>query len=118
MFFSGGFIEKEAGGFDHDIRADFVPFQLGWIAHLREADFFAVDHQVVAVHRDVALEFTVHGIVLQRVGQVIRLQQIVDADDFDVGKILRCGAKHHASDAAKTVDAYFDCHHLLLKTIN
>jgi hypothetical protein len=26
----------------------------------------------------------VHGVVLQHVGQVVRLQQVVDADDLDV----------------------------------
>jgi hypothetical protein len=29
-----------------------------------------------------------HGIVLQHVGQIIRFEQVIDTDDFDVGKIL------------------------------
>jgi hypothetical protein len=45
------------------------------------------------------------------VGQVIGLQQVVDADDFDVvGEILHCGTEHHAADAAESVDTDLDRH--------
>ena len=53
-----------------------------------------------------------HAVVLEHVGQVVGLEQVVDAHHFDVRKILNSGAKHHAADAAETVDTYFDRHDL------
>jgi hypothetical protein len=38
----------------------------------------------VAVDRHIALEAAVHGVVLEHVCQVVRLEQVVDADDLDV----------------------------------
>jgi hypothetical protein len=52
----------------------------------------------------------VHRIVFQHVGEIVRLEQVVDGDDFDIREILRGGAKHHTSDATEPVDAYFDGH--------
>ena len=50
------------------------------------------------------------GIVLQHVGEVLGVEQVVDADDFDVIEVLDGGAEDHAADAAKPVDANFDGH--------
>ena len=70
--------------FDHDVGADLAPLQLGRVLHGGQADALAVDDQRVAVDRDVALEAAVHAVVLQHVGQVVGLEQVVDADDLDV----------------------------------
>jgi hypothetical protein len=78
-------VQEQAGGFDHDVGADLAPLQVGRVALLRQADLLAVDDERVAVHRHVALEAAVHAVVLQHVGQVVGLEQVVDADDFDVG---------------------------------
>ena len=106
------FGEEQAGGFDHHIGAHFVPFEVGGVALSGEADFFAVDDEVVAIDGNAAaLEAAVHAVVLEHVGQIVWLQQIVDADDFDViGKVLYGSAEYAAPDATETVDAYFDCH--------
>ena len=48
------------------------------------------------------------GLTLAK-GQVLKTQ-VVDANHFNVRKILKGGAKHHAADAAKTIDTYFDRH--------
>ena len=106
-----GFLgQEEAGAFDDDVGADFVPLQVGGILLGGQADLLAVDDQVVAFDGDVAVEAAMHGVVLQHVGQVVGLEQVVDADDFDVGEILGDGAECHAADAAETVDANFDSH--------
>jgi hypothetical protein len=72
----------------------------------------AIDDQVAAFDGDVALEVAVHRVVLQHVGQVVGLQQVVDADDLDVRELgfLGDSAKHHAADATETVDTDFDSH--------
>jgi hypothetical protein len=93
MLAGGVLVEEEAGGFDDDIGADFVPLEAGRIAFLRQADALAIDHQRVAVHRDVALEAAMHRVVLQHVREVVGLEQVIDADDFDVAEILQCRAQ-------------------------
>ena len=110
MFARGFLVEEESGGLDHDVGANFVPFQFCWVAQLREAYLLAVDDKVITIDGNITLELAVHRIVLECVGQVIRLQQIIDTHHFDVGKILHRRAKHHAADAAETVNANLDRH--------
>src|SRR5690606_30863894 len=98
------------GRFDDDIGAHLVPLQVGRVALLGQADAVAVDHQGVAVDRHVALEAAAHGVVAQHVGQVVRLEQVVDGDDLDVTEILDRRTQDVAADAAEPVDAYLDCH--------
>ena len=114
----GGFVQEQAGGFNHHIGTDFVPLQVGRVALLRQADFFAVDDQVVAFHRDLALEAPVHAVVLEHVSQVVGLEQVVDAHDFDVAEVLHRSAKHHAADAAEAVDANLDRHSSISPRLN
>jgi hypothetical protein len=52
----------------------------------------------------------VHRVVFQHVGEVLGLEQVVDAYDLDVGKVARCRAEDHASDASESVDADLDSH--------
>ena len=110
MFFSAGFVQKKAGAFEHNIRANFIPFEGCRVTLLREANFFAVNDQGIALHRNLALEAAMHRVILQHVGQIVGLQQVVDANDFNIAKALNCRAKDVAADATKTIDAYFDCH--------
>ncbi len=84
--------------------------RLAGIPLLRQADPLAVDEQRVAVDRDLALEAAVHRVVLQHVGEVLGLEQVVDGDDLDLVEVLHGGAKHHAPDAAEAVDADLDGH--------
>ena len=79
----------------------------------------AIRHGEVGAHvgaevhvavRDLALEPAMHRVVTQHVGQVVRFEQVVDADDFDVVEILHRGAQHVASDASEAVDANLDRH--------
>jgi len=103
-------IEEEPGRFDHHVGADLAPLELGGVLDRGQADLLAIDDEGIAVDGDRALEASMHRIVLQHVGEVIGLEKIVDADDFDVGEIPHRGAKYHASDAPESVDANFDGH--------
>ena len=103
--------EEETGGFDDDFGADFVPLQGGRILLGGEADLLAVDDEEVAVDRDVVVEDAVHGVVLQHVREVVRVEQVVDADDFDViREVFDGGTEHHAANSSESVDTDFDSH--------
>src|SRR5690606_18835213 len=90
--------------------AHLVPLEVGRVAFLGQAEAVAVDHQGVAIDRHLALEAAVHRVVAQHVGQVIGLEQVVDADDLDVVEVLDRRTQHVAADAAEPVDAYLDRH--------
>jgi hypothetical protein len=107
-----GLVEEQAGRLDDDIDADLVPLQVGRIAFLGQADALAIDDDVAAVDLDVALESAVDGVVLEHVGEVVGLEQVVDGDDLDVAcEVLHGRAQHVAADAAEAVDAYLDRHY-------
>jgi hypothetical protein len=88
VLFAAGLVQEDAGGFDHDVGADLVPLQVGGVFFLRQADLLAVDDQGVAFDADGALEAAVDAVVLQHVGQIVGLQQVVDGHDLDVREVL------------------------------
>ncbi len=63
----------------------------------------------------VAVEAAVHRVVLEHVGQVVGLEQVVDGDHFNVLEVGHGGTEHHAPDAAEAVDADLDGHVYLLE---
>ena len=114
-----GFLgQEEAGTFDHDVGANFFPLQVGRIFFGGQANGLAVHHQVVSADRDVAIEAAMHRIVLQHVGQVVRLQQVVDGNDFHLREVFRHCTEYHATDTTESIDTDFDCHVFLLSSAN
>ena len=106
-----GIFEEETGGLDDDISLDFVPLELCGVFFRCEADLLAIDDHVVALDFDVVVEDAVNGVILQHVGEIVRIEKVVDSDDFDVfAEILDCCAEDHASDSSETIDTDFDCH--------
>ena len=95
---------------DDDVRADFVPLEVGGIFFGRQADLVAIDDEIVPLDLDVFVKTAVHRVILQHVSQIIRIEEVVDADDLNVAEALDCSAENHTADAAKTIDAYFDGH--------
>ena len=66
---------------------------------------------MIRVDLDVMLEDAMHGIVLQHVREVIGIEEVVDADHFDVVReVFNRRAENHAADTAEAVDANFDSH--------
>ncbi len=108
-----GIVQEQAGGFNHHVGTDFTPLQVGRVALLRQADGFAIHHQVAIFHGHIALEAAMHAVVLEHVGQVVGFEQVVDANHFDVREVLHARAEHHAANAAKTVDTNLDSHSCL-----
>ena len=110
MFLSGFLGQEQAGGFDHHVSADFSPVQFSRVFDRSQTNLFAVDDQVVAFNRDVALEAPMHRVKLQHVSQVLWLQQVIDAHHFNVFEVLDGRTKHHAPNAAEAVDTNLDRH--------
>jgi hypothetical protein len=67
----------------------------------------------VLIMRDLAREEPVYGIILEQIGQIANMRQIVDRHDLDVGQGERA-PQDHAANTSKTVNANTTCHTLLL----
>ena len=56
------------------------------------------------------VERAVDGVVLEHVREVVRIEEVVDADDLDVAEVLNRRAENHAADTAEAVDTDLDSH--------
>ena len=102
-------LEEEAGRFANVLGADIAPLQVGRILLRGQADFLAVDDQTAVAGFDGALERAVNAVILQHVRKLLRVEQVVDADHFDLG-VLHRRPEHQPADSAETVNTNFDCH--------
>ncbi|MPN08061.1 hypothetical protein SDC9_155337 [bioreactor metagenome] len=100
--------EEEAGRLDHQIDAEFAPVQPGRVTFGAEPDAPAIDQQVLAIDDDLAAEAAMHRVVFEQIGEVVGVEQVVDADHLETGKLvfLGDGAQGHASDTAEAVDCH------------
>ena len=106
--------EEETRGLNNDLSADVAPSESGRILLGREADLLAVNDEVVAVNSDIVLEDAVDGVVLKHVREVIGIEEVVDADHFDVVReVLDRSTEHHATDTAEPIDTNLDSHFVL-----
>ncbi len=108
--FTRGFVgQEDTGCFSNNVNAHFIPLQVGRITFSGNTDFFTVNHQCAILNFYRAVETTVSRVILQHVRHVIRVQQVVDSNDFDVRTLLS-STENDATDTAETVDTYFDSH--------
>ena len=112
---TGGLLlgQEQAGGLDNVLGAYLGPGQIGGIALGGNGDGLAVDHDVVALGIDVAVELAVHGVILHHISQIVGGAQVVDAHDLDLG-VIQGTTQNHAANTAKTIDANFNAHKLKL----
>ena len=112
---AGGLVgEEETGGLDDDLGADLIPLQVGGIHLGGDTDLLAVHDEGTILSLHIALESSVDGVILEHVSEVVRIEQVVDADHLDIiGEILNRGAEDHTADTAEAVNTKFN--HLILK---
>ena len=110
MCFCGvGALGEQAGGLHHDLRADRSPVDFGGIFHLEHFEALAVHGDGIVGVRHLVGQVAEDGIVFQQIREGLRVGDVVDRDDFD-RRIAQRGAHDIPSDAAKSVDSYFDWH--------
>ena len=102
-------IGKAAGGFHHHLRAHRFPIQLGRIFFGEDADLLAINADGISLSLDLVMQVAEDGIVFKKMGQGLGVGEIVDRHKIELAHAQR-GAQDIAPDAAKPVDAYFDCH--------
>ena len=106
-----GLAGEETGAFEDDIDAVLRPWNLRRIADGQHRDAVAIDHQMAAVDLDVLAERSVRGVMTRQIRIGLRIAQVIQRDDLDVGATrLVQRAQDVAADATISVDADLDCH--------
>jgi hypothetical protein len=103
-------VAKDARGLDDEVDAQLAPGDLGRVALFGHDDLLFVDVDGVFLHTDSLVEAAHHRVVLQQVGQLLVLEQVVDRHDLDVVAVTE-DAEDRAPDAAETVDTHPCRHH-------
>ena len=88
------------------------PLQVGGIHLCGQADLLTVNYKVAVLYGHLVVEAAVNGVIFQHVSQILRVEQVVDADYLDViRKLVDCSAEYHAADTAESIDTNFNlCH--------
>ena len=100
---------EDARGLNNDVDAELAPRQILGIALAQHLHRVAICHETVFSDLDRVERSTVDGVIFQQVSHRRDVAEIVDGHNLDSG-VLDHGAIRQTSDAAETVDAYFDCH--------
>ena len=101
---------ENAGALKHHVGLAVGPRQVRRVLLRGDGDARPIDDQHLALGLDVALEPTVHAVILQQVCQRFGIGQVVDADDVELVLSRPHRPEHDAADAAKSVDADVACH--------
>src|SRR5450759_4185307 len=109
----GADVVLESTGFFKD--AELGPGQVGRVALCEDGEAcLALDGDLTIAGDDVLAETTEDAVVLQQVRESLRVRQVVDADDLDVGAGGLHGTVEVAADAAKAIDSNANSHVLAL----
>src|SRR5690606_4436789 len=104
---------EDARALQHDINAKIAPGKVGRIALSKRLEGVRSHTDRIALDHNCAWETTVNAIVAQKMGIGLDRTQVVDGDDFNIlATRFKDGADYVASNAAKSVDGYFNGHEL------
>jgi hypothetical protein len=96
---------EDAGAFERDVDAEFLPRKLRRILDRGDLELVGADIDRVALDLHLMREAAMHAVVAQQVGVGLDRAEIVDGHDVDVlAAGLIDGADDVAADAAKAID--------------
>ena len=99
--------QEQAGGFDDIFSADLAPGQIFFFALAENSDLAAIDDQGMIGVGNFAVKLAVDRVILEHISHIIRRDEVVDADNFNIG-MRKTGAENQTADAAKTIDTNFN----------
>ena len=108
---------EEASGLHDDLDADAAPGDLRWLALGEHGNRLAIDDEPAVADFDRARVAAVVRVVFQQVRVGLRIDKIVDGDDFKlIAMSLLDRLQYLPSDAAEAVDADFRDHVVVLSS--
>src|SRR5438309_3036732 len=97
-------VREEAGRLHDDVDVEVLPGQLRWIALLQHLDLASIDDERIRGRRNLALVLAVVRIVFEEVGVHLRVREVVQRDDLDLGMPLERSLQELAADPAEAID--------------
>jgi len=106
-------VGEEPGRLEHDVHAQIAPRQARRVTLGEHLHLLAAGPDDTVPELDVAREGAEDRVVLQEVRHGLRVPEVVQRDDLDVGAQLLLRAEEVAADPAEAVDADPGCHPVL-----
>src|SRR5689334_10828643 len=100
---------ESSGGLDHNLRSDRLPIEVGRILLGEHSDSFAANLDAVLTGRNIFRKISEHRVVLEQMRQCFGVGKVIYGYKLDLG-MVQCGTHNVASDAAKPINSYLDCH--------
>ena len=104
---------EAAGRFDYVVDVVLLPGKFCRIFFGCNKNFFAVDEEVIAFGGDGMGVFAVDGVVFEKVGEIVRWDEVIDGDNIDFFG-LEGNAKNHSADTPEAVDGDTFYHEMIL----
>src|SRR6266516_2854870 len=86
-----------------------MPVDFAGIPFLEYFNALAVDIDIVFAKLDAGLQVAEYRVVLEKMSECFGIRDVIDGNDIDAF-VVHSRAEKIASDPAKTVDAYSNCH--------
>ncbi len=87
------------------------PFDVGGVSLRKYGDILAVYNEFAVFGLHIALKLAMDGVVLHHINHVVEVdKRVVDAHYLEDVGLCNRSTENKTSDAAKTIDTYFDCH--------
>src|SRR5207247_289884 len=104
---------EEAGRLEDDLHAEVPPGERGRVPFVQEPELDIPRADAAVDRRDIVVEGAENGVVLEQVSHGLRVAEIVDGNELDIGPALPGSPEEVPPDAAEAVDAHLDAHPLL-----
>ena len=105
---------EQACRLDNDVGPEIAPRQIGRVPLGEDLERRAVDDDRVALDDDLAGKAPEDRVVAQQMGERLRIGQVVDRTELDLGACRVGGAEDVATDSAEAVDCDLDCYWAVL----
>ena len=99
--------QEEPRGFYYVFSTDSRPLEVGRVLFCGYADGLAIDDEVTVLDLDGAVEATMHRVVLEHVGHVLCVEQVIDTYDLDVAALLG-STEDKTADTSEAVNTNFN----------
>src|SRR5260370_31620381 len=107
-----GSVGEFAGGFNHDFGSQGTPVEFSRILDGENLDALPADDDRIRLSLQLFMEGAQDGVVLKKMRESFGVSEVIGGDKIYVG-VVQSSSYYISTNAAKAVNAYFDCHMLL-----
>ena len=107
------FCQEQTCRFYNVISVDVAPFQISRVLFCSNADSFAVYNQFTVFNFNSTVETTVHCVIFQHISHIFNIDQIVNANDFNIISCLS-SAENQTANTTESINTNANNHIIIL----